>query len=745
MNHKRALLLFTALAAGLPGLVRAADSPATDPNSSAVGEVVVTALKSKISVHETPAAVQVVSQQQLTNKTATDLEHLTNIVPSLEIYIGTLGDPALSLHGLGSKAANVTADQSVGAFYDGVYITHGKGFSSSIYDIDQLEVVKGSEAAVLGKNTSIGALVITTAKPVLNNFEGAITTQYEAVYGSELVDGYINIPVSSDFALRIAGLYSHDAGWVKNTITDQWGPEAYAQSGRLSAFWVPNDSFDATFVVQADHRKVTGDALEPVDSPIQSAFASALGIPGYETKLDYRIEQPEPFGTPLDDVSLQHAVATLNWRFGGGYTLTSVTGWEHYTDQQRSTLIDQLNSDIIRSSLPESDSEVSQELRVVSPSDGRFHWFLGGLYLHDDFTLNLLQNANQAVDQALLGFPFGETLFDFHQRYDDEAAFGHADYDITTQLNLFGALRVTHETKTADIGIFALVPGFYNRDGDTNPFSATKGSYTPFPETAVSRNETDLDGSLGLKYNFDRNVMVYASGGKGTKDGGFTNQPAPSAQYAEYKPEVAWTEEVGAKLNLAEFSSRGYVNVSLFNTDVSNFQASVSTGTVITFASRDLTSRGVDLDSNWNPMKGLNIYWRNVYQNVTDNTAGGTFFNAPRWSGTVGVNYEHSLTGEFSLAGDVSVDYRTEEQSVLSPVPAGHGNELDLPGVAKLNLELALLSSHGWKLAVIGNNVNNQKELNLAVVGLTAPALGSGVVQETVRPRTVTIQLSAKF
>jgi iron complex outermembrane receptor protein len=728
-------LFATAAAACFVPLAAQAQTTASAPSD--VSEVVVTALKGATAVQDTAAAVTVLSQEALSAKAVTDIQGISAVLPQLNIHRSPLGNPAVTLHGLGVTGSALAFDQSVGGFYDGVYIAHGKGLAVALYDLDNIQVVKGTQAAVLGKNVSIGGFAINTNRPV-NEFEASVSGEYEFKLNSSLIQGAVNIPISDTLQVRLAGLYAHQQGWVKNLVTDTEGPDTKTKSVRFSVVWAPSDDLDVDFMVQADNRKVAGESIEPYNDPISTRFAGILGIKGYETTLNDVIAVGHSiFPDYVDDQDTLRSVLTARWRFAEGYELTSTTGYQFY-DSFQSASVDHLCCGVYEAILPEKDQAYSQEFRLTSPSAGPLAWMVGVFYLHDHWSINILSDSDP-VTHARIGLPdWGRTFFPYASVYDNVAAYAQVTWDITDRLTIQMAGRETYETKQAEIGLIALRPGFINQTANST-----------YPITKVSRRESAFDPSISVQYRATDDLMFYASYGKGTKAGGYFTQPTPSAAAGEYGAEVAKTAEVGAKAQFRGNGFSGHVYASAFNVDVNDFQATRTAGPSIFFAPRDLRSRGIDVESGVSIGEHLELTASAVYADVKDKTVTGGFPYAPKWTGAASATYTQPLSGPLSLIGNVSMEYRDEQYTDLgalnrASIPNGTHFVPVFGPYTRFNARLALASKNGWEVALVGRNLTNERVVDLGFGGLfNGPVTATnGFNFSREKPRTIAVQFS---
>jgi iron complex outermembrane recepter protein len=696
---------------------------AQSPAGTELQEVVVTALKRTQSVQDVAATVNVVTGDTLRQQSITSAVALPSVAPGLEVELSPSNRPVVLIHGLGSNPAVASFDQSVSLFVDGVFEGHGKAYSSPLFDINDVEVIKGTQSALLGKNTSIGAVALTTNKPEFK-FGYGIDYTHEFYLNKNIVDGNINVPLSDNFAVRLSGQHDQGDGWIRDDLTGQNSPQTRNDAGRLSLRWLLSDALEWTLSYEHDKLDQQGPVFFMAADKLGIAthWAQLLGDPNFTVSSDDRTRQTGRPGQK-DAYSASDAdrgTSTITYGLAG-YDFTVLTGYYH----SNSNVLNNPNAlpgSPLTQREREGDESVSQEFRVTSPQIGRLDYVLGALYLHDRWSHD--------IDTDIIApLPItGNSDNHYTQYVDTESLFGQLNYQIIGGLKATAGLRGTVEEKKADFARSILRPGFIT------------AIYPPLDPSSLSRRERDLDSSFGFEDQLAQNRLVYASYSKGTKSGGFQDTPTTLAG-AEYRAEIARTSELGAKLGLG---SHGHANIALFNTDVHNFQLGNYNGAAFVVDNIDLNSKGVDVDVGWSLVRGLaagvtGTYadTRNVHPSGAPTFYGSTVPFAPRWTGSASLNYSYSLGERYEVTGGASVDLRSHVALVIqsnSVVPPSQG-------YAKANLRLALrMPETGMEIAVIGRNLNNERTTTFGFQ--TFPSVPGSYIVSTDEPRTIALQFS---
>ena len=420
--------------------------------------------------------------------------------------------------------------------------------------------------------------------------------------------------------------------------------------------------------------------------------------------------------------NLDRVTSTLTYDLND-YDLTFLTGYYRLN----TTTLNNSNAlpgAPLRTHERELDEAISQEVRVTSPKIGRFDYVVGALVMRDRWSRDLDSDVIAPIPLT------GNADNHYTQRADTASLFGQLTYDFTDRLSGSVGLRGTRETKKADLARFLPRPG------------PVVFLYPPLAPTELSRTESDLDGSVGLKYNLDSDRMLYASYSKGTKSGGFQDTPSTAAG-APYKAEVARSAEVGAKMG---FGGRGHINLALFNTEVSDFQLGLFDGARFIVDNIDLRSRGADLDVTWSPVDGLVAGLNATYADTKNKTLigapkfyGRTVPYAPKWSGTASLSYGRPLGEDYAFEADASVDFRSSVALVIPtntivPRSSSYG---------KLNFRVALRRpKDGLEIAFVGRNLNNERTSTFGFQ--TFPNVPGSFILSSDEPRTLALQISVK-
>lgn len=694
------------------------------------GDIVVTARKRSETVQNVPITIQAISEEALIRTGSTSLLDLARVAPGINITRApNESQVGITLRGLGTNAGVPSFDSSVSLFVDGVYAPRSREFSASLFDVQRIEVISGTQAALLGKNTSLGAVNIVTRKPGKTLAVDA-RASYEFELGTPVLAGGIDLPLSDTLRVRISGQSENNKGWIKNLATGTNVPRADNDSIRGVVVWEPHDGFDLTGTVQHFVGRNRGSAVEFVqtDGKTPQLLAALAGFPG---TIDDRLDRVTSLSTPsanaggdqTENLRVDKYILTGNISLGE-HVLTSITGYSNYAERAVADL-DYLPSDYGVQLVHESGEQFTQEFRLVSPAGRRFRYLIGGLYLNGTLNNQTAFIVNYPFEVAP-GVPFaGSENTDFFQRTTTYSAFGQGSYDIVRGLEATVGLRFTNEKKSIDLARDVLMPGF---------FSAVV--FPPYPRAQFSRSENDFDYSAGLSYKITKDILVFASYGKGTKGGGFA-QSVTRLDQTEYGKEISRTVEAGVKIS--DPDRRWIFNLSAFNTNVDNFQVVSFTGVQFVVINTNLRSRGFELATYWYPVPEVRLFLNNTFADAKDRGNGNPIPLAPKWTGSGGFNLDTPISSGLRFRVDGSIDWRGKRYYQQNPNTSPPGNSF-----VTYNLSAAVATADDrYELRLIGRNLSNANSIAFDFPTPFLPAGNQSATSE--RSRTIALQLSVRF
>jgi iron complex outermembrane receptor protein len=649
--------------------------------AQALEEIIVTAQKREQSVQDVPTTVTALSSETLSTFDVYDIDRITKLTAGMLMNRSPGDSLNLTIRGLGSTGSGQSMEASVAPYMDGVF---GGGnqreFNIAFYDLERIEVFKGTQSGIIGKNTSLGAINIITRKPG-REVGGYGRAGYEIEEGSWMFEGAVDLPASDNFAVRLAGRYEDTDGFMNNLATGNKIPQIEHGSVRINAVWDVTSDVDANLFVQYDNREVTGETENPYTDP-GGIFSSLnpLFTPGKDknvVKSSARGRDGEAF---IDTESVRGSL-TLNAKVGE-HTLTSVSAgsWNSnqlFVDLDFFTQTAAGQEGIVLN----QDGDywaISEEVRVTSPQEGRFR-YLGGLYyLHTVWDRPIVQFF---LDVAPLTPLFASNAPFLHET-DTFSVFGEVEYDLTDRLLIGGTIRYTKEDKDADI----------------EQISNWPVNFRAFPRTMINLSPDFLDGSARIQFRLSDDAMLYASYSHGSKSGSVLDiASAP----AVLKDEIAQTYEIGAKLDLLNGAAQ--LNLSAYYLDVEDFQDTRVLGGVFFAENHQVEGHGFEFQGAWAMTSEFTINGNLAYTYTDDKFIGGTANRAPKWTGNVHAQYEAPLadTGfTWSLSGLIwyHSSYFNSNAAEFNKTPS----------TAQGDITIALDHRDGWGMRVIARNVTDE-------------------------------------
>jgi outer membrane receptor protein involved in Fe transport len=726
--------LVLAIAMALPGVAF----------SQVLEEVVVTAQKRAQSLQDVPIAVSAMSGDWMKQNNVADLEDVAALVPNLSLS-GTPGINTVRIRGLGTGGGNAAFEQSVGMYVDGIYAGRGYQFSLPYMDVERIEVLKGPQGVLFGKNSIAGAISITSARPS-SEFEGEIGLSYEAENDGYSAEAVINGELMPGLSGRLAASYIEEGGWIDNTLLNEDDhPEVEMGGYRASLLWEASDTVEV--YLKYDHGEYEKTGSEMGIRHIAPGSVNPF-LPGNPTWLSlYQAADPdvgligdhlqsagvsltdEPDGY-FKDVDSDALTSQIDWSLGE-HTLTWLSGYSTYevdtfSDQSFSPLT------IINQHGEEEFDQITTELRLTSPVGEQFEYIVGLFYM--DRSLEYLPRYTDLNVSAVFGpAPTATLLKQYEEDTTAISAFGQLTWNINDTFRTSLGLRYSHEEKEADAR-----QDFYElgTNDSLNPvgtavlgalFGATIHSYDE------SRTEENIDPSLNVQWDVNDDLMMYAAATKATKAGGYNASDASGdPNRIEYNEEEATGFEIGMK---AEFlDNRLRVNGAMFRTEFTDLQVSVLDGATNSFLidnAAEATSQGVELDATYLLNEAVTIGGSLAYLDSTfdefpgapcatsiyrqddcvgagpasSRDAGGEpMIHSPEWSGNLYVDYYTDLT-ENTVLG-IRVDALFVDDFVYNLT---YADPLTQDSYVKWNARLSLASADDrWELALVGKNLTDE-------------------------------------
>ena len=601
-----------------------------------------------------------------------------------------------------------------------------------MFDVNDLEVIKGSQGVLFGKNTSIGAISIDSKRPS-GSFGGYIAGSYEAEYGSYNAEGAVNLPLTDTLKVRLSALYDDQEGYVHNVTLSRDEPDQTRWVARAMVDWDPSPTVNVLLKLQASRLDTLGTAFEWLDTT-SPATLQYLGVADGGSVPYQKYESSAPLGDQKETQKSVDPALIIKAALGGGYTLTTTSGFSHYTYGYGFDS-DSTPAPLVYSHFYEDFSQFSQEVRIASPVGKTFDFIVGAFFLDQSDTFD--------YDNSFLNFGIvpgdpalqltGLVHQHFKQTDDAYAGFGQLVWHITPRLDFTVGGRLSYEGK--DGAYVKTIPTLFGSTTTILPYAVPLGS------TTGKVDDTTLDGSATLSYKLTEGSVLYGSIGRGSKAGAFNNTSlltAPLPAPFTLPKEEATTYEAGIKGRFLE--GRGYAGLSAFYIDVSDFQDSYYSALAQGFLIRSIgaSTAGVEGEGQFQATPWLNLYGNFAATPKAELADGERMQRAPRFTAVLGARTSNALTPDLDLQSTLQVSHSS---SYYNQPPLAPGNNesgtFDL-----LDARLAFVY-HPAKLEfyVSGENLTDDRYRTFSF----GSPLGIGTVGTYNRPRTITLGVKKSF
>ena len=677
--------------AGVPADRADDDAPSSgDATATSLDTVTVTAQHRVENVQRIPLAVSVVDGEALHSIHATDVRDLATLVPSLTFSAGNeLRNNSIRIRGVGTDVFSTGVEPSVSTVIDGVVMQRPGAAFADLLDIERIEVLRGPQGTLFGKNASAGVISIVTAAPDFDGFSahgGVLAAQGD----EQRVDLAASSPIGPDMAWRLAGFTHHRGGDVRNDFNGRQlnGDDAWGVRGKL-AWRSAEGHADAT--LSADIARVDADCCAlplVVASDNPRAIDTGTPVGRDNTRVDNDVD-------PFVRQDNRGAALTINADLGN-HRLTSISAWRRFENDSDVDLDDTPGRFILHNRNLERSRTWSQELRLASPAGQRLDyvlgmfWFDGSVYNRlDRRGLNLAGIAQVLPDGQLLArVPGDEAVLAGYSRVDSRSAsvFAHGDWQLREHLSLGAGLRYIDERQRLDFD--RPLAGRFNGvlAAPTNPvFRPPSGHY----------DDSATIGKLSLSYAPRDNGTTYIAYSTGYKGEGLAATLGLSPEQFARGPAPAERSELleaGLKRTLADGTVD--LDITVFRTRIDDYQAQTydaASGLFLLTSAGGVAIDGIELEFVARPHDyltlGGGVTWLDArFDGVRDGPCytgqtpaqgctpqpggGGTqdldgkpFMNAPRWRSVLSARYDAPMTDR--LDGYLQADWRWQDEVVF--------------------------------------------------------------------------------
>ncbi|WP_395788186.1 TonB-dependent receptor [Aquimonas sp.] len=694
-----------------------------EAKATTLGAITVSARKREESLQDVPVAVTAFTADGLDKLDVQDLSDLDAFVPNLTVYAARGSSSTLTayIRAVGQSDPLWGVDPGVGLYLDDVYIARPQGALLDVFDVQRIEVLRGPQGSLYGKNT-IGGAIKYVSSDLDEEFygKGSVTI---GSYNQLDAKGSVNLPLGSGWVSRLAVASLNRDGFGKNVITQQEVSDKEILAARASLGYVGSPDFTAKFSVDwmDDQSGVRGAQLlarnrfAPTALPLDDRFDVRNGMPN------------------INDTSMLGASATLSWNLGDAWVLKSVTAYRE-SDTETNIDFDTLPNTLADVKAFYSDDQLSQEFQLNYDTGGAvrgvtgLYWFSG--------------SAGGQVLNNFFGLSFGDTQGTVDT--DSVALYGEFTWDFAPQWALTLGGRYTDEKKSVDV---------YNIGYTDATFTRPSGVVAADFEDSISFQ--NFSPKISLDYKLSDQVLLYGLASRGFKSGGFNIRAQAVAVPRSRLPfddETVTTFEIGAKN--AFLDERLFVNLAYFNSDYKDIQLSVFTevpgSTPPTFfgdfanAGKG-TVKGVELEyqallSSSFSLQG-NFAWLDAKYDefITSgaNVANAQkFTNAPEFSAAITGLHTLQLASGGSVTSRLSYSYQDEVYPTTDLSEA-----IKQPGYGLVSASLIWQTAGPWRFSLDGANLADKEYrttgYNIGALGVLSGFYGA--------PRTVSLTANYEF
>jgi len=704
-----------------------------------IEEIVVTAQKREQNIQDVGIAISALTGEQMEQLGFTSAQQVTAMAPGVStVQPNGEANYSVAIRGVANSDFTTNVESPVAVYLDEVYISQMSGTGFQLFDMERVEILRGPQGTLFGRNAT-GGLVHFLSKKPSEEFEG-----YAKVTGGSYdqvkVEGAIGGSLSDTFMVRASGSWNDHDGYVKNRLggdLNNGDDMAY----RLQALWSPTDSLDILFNIRGAEQDIDTGFFEHVSANVEGQLTPNE----VNQVLGYIDNDGDPFAGDYDspgfnDLETRGYSATVNWDFDD-FTLTSITD---FSTVKRDYIEDSDASPVplFNFFLTTDTEQFSQEFRLTGDTDNT-HWVTGLYYM--DLKID---DSNGAVSEPFID-PAGDTPAPsgldnpYKTNTESWSVFGQFEKDLTDTLTGIVGLRWIRDKKDHTLMVNAVdfIPGTKQRNGNPN-ILANIATYRG------NRTDNEIAGRLGLNWQVNDDVMLYASYNRGVKGGGF-NAPVfpltPPLDYTDdvisFDPERLDAFEVGFKTTLMD--GLMILNGAAYVYDYQDYQAFQIVGIDTITTNADADSTGAELELQVSPTDGLDIIFGAAYNDIDVDLGGGTrkttSIQSPQWNLNALLRYEFPLfDGTFAMQYDAQ--YRSEHYFSLT-----RAETVTEDGYIISNASVSWTSADAdWMIMGYVQNLSDEEYL-VQTFDLSGPAVFGMVEQYYGRPRWSGVSVSYRF
>lgn len=711
-----------------------------------ISDIVVTARRVAERLQDVPVAVTALTGEGLREKRVMQIADLRTVTPGLQITPSVNGSslPGVTIRGQRAARSLIGQDPAVVFYVNEVPNSRPAGINTSVYDLATVQVLKGPQGTLFGRNTTGGAILIESKRPVFD-FEGYVQGTL-GNFDDREIEGAVNIPLSGTVALRAAGNILRRDGYARNGITGQRVYDVHSESGRLSLLIQPNDRFKSVFIGDIYHSDSNGN------------IQRSLGVfPGTLLTLDQTSQLVTPAGTVQASVDRQFASGTIRYVESEALTFekTRSIGIANITTYE---LTDELTlkgvfgyRDVNSETATDFDGVAAQGIvsssYTADASYGSGELQLAGKFDKLDFIVGVFGYGESGVDHSIAANfrrrgTDTENFSGGSARNRSYSAYAQGNWEFVPRLTLTLGARYTIDKRRGlpESSSTQTIPTVANLCSTFDPVTNLRN---PYPNCGVplktSFKEPTYNVSLNYKPTDD--WLLYVAHRRGYRSGGFNVRAVRAGEYVPFRPEIVRDLEFGSKLDFNIGSARGRLNVAVYKQWYDDIQRNITLFvnnllTTNVFNAAKATIEGGEIEATLVPIPGLTLsgYYattRPKYQEFIQQSATGPidlssnrFADVPRHQGSATIAYSVPVgKGRVTASGTIYAQSRFELADINRTIANPLMREVHVPGYHLFNARIEWQNAFdsGLDLAVFGQNLGD-KEYFLS--GTNTPSTG---------------------
>lgn len=725
-----------------------------------LGDVIVTAQYRVQNIQKVPTAITAVSGKDLAAKGSTFIGDVLTYTPNAAAE-NPDGDsrPRWYIRGLGTGDVAASTVFPVGIYADGVYLNAPVAGAGDLFDLERIEVLRGPQGTLYGKNTTAGAVNYISRKPVFTDKPTGYGTIGIGDHNLRTFEGAVNGAISDNVAVRGA-FYSEDRdGYAKNLANGENYGDVDKKSFRFQILGKINDDWNALVNLHSQ----TYNGLGNNGSLSIGKYWGVYERPqGRDTNLDL----PESNKIQHDGASL-----TLTGDLGGGHTFTSITAFDKTTQKSISDG-DYTPYDVARSYSDNEWRQYSQEFRVSSDAEKRLSWIAGFHFFNEDLdSTGISARVNKTLPNGAPAQTAGTPAFrdiTYNQTTQSFALFGNSTYKFTDKFKVTGGLRWTSEEKDIDLDLVQITSGDYTKGSWWQKDGYSNAVYNPAPNangsTSRKKRWNELTYDITPEYEITPDINTYFRFARGFRSGGFnTGLSSSLTQLADVNPEYLNSYELGLKSSLLQGNLTA--NANIFYYDYKDIQTNLLVATEgqgggvtsVLANGPKAEVKGAELELDYLATDNLRLRFAGAYldseytdfvdknpvTNVVnaDNT-GNSLVRSPKYTIGLGGEYTFNLDSGARVIVGTDAKYRDREFFLVNRQDYSVDPILSQKGYTLWNANVGYISANNKYQ--VNAYVKNLLDEEYQVHGRPNGPAGQYVLTYG-NPRQVGVSLTAKF